>query len=41
MQLAVVEPANRDGVLVADFAAERAGLGKADMMSLGRGPAAD
>ena len=41
MQFAVVKPANRDRILVAHLAAERAGLGKADVMRFGWGSAAD
>jgi hypothetical protein len=41
MQFAVVQPADRDGVLVAHLAAERARLGEADMMRFGRRSAAD
>ena len=36
-----MQPANRDRVFVADFAAKRARLGKANMMRLGRRAAAD
>jgi hypothetical protein len=41
MKLAMVDPAYRDGELVADFHAERPWLGKAQMMGIGRGSAAD
>ena len=41
MQLAMMEATNWDGVFVADFAAERARLGKANVMRLARRPAAD
>ena len=41
MQFAVVEPAKRDRILVAHFAAEGAGLGKAEMVRFGQGSAAD
>ena len=41
MQLAMVEATNWDGVFVADLAAERARLGKANVMRLARRPAAD
>jgi hypothetical protein len=39
VQLAMVEAANRDGEFVADFASERARLGKTKMMRFGRGAA--
>ena len=41
MQFAVVEPAKRDRVLVADLAGQRARLGKANMVRLARRAAAD
>ena len=41
MQLAMMEATNWDGVFVADLAAERARLGKANVMRLARRPAAD
>jgi hypothetical protein len=39
VQLAVMDPAQRDGELIADLAAERPGLGKTQMMGF-RGRAA-
>ena len=36
MKLAVMDPTNRDGELVADPAPERASLGKAEMMGIRR-----
>ena len=36
MDLAVMEPTNRHGELVADLSPERTGLGKAQMMWVGR-----
>src|SRR5271165_2652988 len=41
VQLAVMEATDGDRVLVADFSAERARLGEANMMRLARPPAAD
>ena len=41
VQFAVVDPAKRDGELVANFAAERPRLGKTQMVGIGRRPAAD
>ncbi len=41
MKLAVMKPADGDGVLVADFPAEGPGLGEANVMRLARRPAAD
>ena len=40
VQLAVMDTANRNGELVADLAAERPRLGKAQMMGVGGGAAA-
>ena len=40
VQLAVMDAAYRDGELVADLAAERPRLGKTQMVSIGRRPAA-
>ena len=39
MKLAVMSPTQRHGELVADLAAKRPGLGKAQMVSIGRGTA--
>jgi hypothetical protein len=41
MEFAMMDAADRDRVLVADFAAQRPGLGEADMMRLGGGATAD
>ena len=41
MQLAMMEAANRNGVFVADFPPECAGLSEAKMMRFGRRPAAN
>jgi hypothetical protein len=41
MQLVMMEAADGDGVLVADLPPKRAGLGKANVMRLGRSAAAD
>ena len=41
VQLPVMEPADGDGVFVADFSAERTRLGEANVMRLGGRPAAD
>ena len=41
MNLTMVSATERDRELVADLAAERRCLGKAQMMSIGRTPAAD
>ena len=41
MQLPMMTAAERDGELVADFETERPGLRKAQMMRIGRLPAAD
>ena len=40
VDLAVMEPTNRHGELVADLSSERTGLGKAQMMRVGRCAAA-
>jgi hypothetical protein len=40
MQFAMMTPADRDRVFVADFSPERAGLGEAKMMRVGRGASA-
>ena len=37
----MMEPAERDGVFVADLPSERARLGEANVMGFGRRPAAD
>ena len=41
MQVAMMDAADWDRILVADFSAERAGLGETNVMCLGRRPAAD
>ena len=41
VELAMMAAAERDGEFVTDFAAERSGLRKAEVVSIGRLPAAD
>ena len=41
VDFAVVQPTERDGIFIADFSAERARLGKAQVMRIARHAAAD